>query len=469
MVAARLALCLAELPILYAEPAEVPRCRAAYEKRLRQLLDDVEDQAVGDDFVETIGLRQPFYLAYQAENDRELQSIYGSMVCRTMAKHYSSDPLPASTFCGKPLRVGFVSGYFKSHTIWKLALWGWLSQLDRRRFTVTGYYTGSTNDSATKIAAGTCDRFVQGPMSTDAWRRTILADAPHALVYPEIGMDPMAVRLAAQRLAPVQCNFWGHPETSGFPTLDFFLSSGLMEPPDGDNHYTEKLVRLPNLSIYYEPPQVRPIAMKREQLGFRATATAYWCAQSLFKYLPHFDEIYPRIAREVGDCQFAFIQHQGAREVTDLFLKRLEAAFSAYGLRASDYCVTLPRLDAQQFISAIGCCDVILDSIGWSGGNTTLESLCHNLPIVTLPGGLMRSRHTAAILTMMGVTETIVPSIDHYVATAVKLAHNPVWRAAIQQRMATQKECVYRDIIAIRALEDFLENAIRAYPDRVGL
>ena len=129
----------------------------------------------------------------------------------------------------------------------------------------------------------------------------------------------------------------------------------------------------------------------------------------------------------------------------------------------------LPRLDMQQFISAIGCCDVILDSIGWSGGNTTLESLCHNLPIVTLPGSLMRSRHTAAILTKMGVTETIVPSIDLYLATAVKLARDVAWRSDIKERIAVQKERVYRDTVAIRALEDFLENAIRAYPDRVGV
>ena len=144
-------------------------------------------------------------------------------------------------------------------------------------------------------------------MSTDAWRRTILADAPDALVYPEIGIDPIAVRLAAQRRAPVQCNFWGHPETSGY----YFLSSDLMEPPDGDNHYTEKLVRLPNLSIYYEPPRIPPLVMNREELGLRLTATAYWCGQSLFKYLPELDDIYPRIAREVRDCQFVFIRPPG--------------------------------------------------------------------------------------------------------------------------------------------------------------
>jgi predicted O-linked N-acetylglucosamine transferase (SPINDLY family) len=123
--------------------------------------------------------------------------------------------------------------------------------------------------------------------------------------------------------------------------------------------------------------------MNREELGLRLTATAYWCGQSLFKYLPELDDIYPRIAREVRDCQFVFIRHQGASQVTDLLLDRLEAAFSAYGLRASNYCVMLLRLDTQRFISSIGCCDVILDSIGWSGGNTTLKSFCHALPIVT--------------------------------------------------------------------------------------
>jgi protein O-GlcNAc transferase len=50
---------------------------------------------------------------------------------------------------------------------------------------------------------------------------------------------------------------------------------------------------------------------------------------------------------------------------------------------ASDYCVLLPRLDFEKFSTAMGCCDIVLDSIGWSGCNSTLESLAHDLPIVT--------------------------------------------------------------------------------------
>ena len=461
MASARLALCVAELPILYVDAAEMPVRRAAYEKRLRQLRDDLDRGKVAGDLAEAIGSKQPFYLAYQGDDDRELQSIYGSMVCELVANRYPVAARTVSSGFGERRKVGFVSGYFNNHTVWKL-MRGWVSQLDRGRFEVTGYYTGVISDEATEQAAQLCDRFVQGPMSIDNWRSVMLSDAPDALIYPEIGMDPISVRLAAQRLAKVQCNFWGHPETSGFPTLDYFLSSALMEPPDGESHYSEKLIRLPNLSIYYEPPEIAPVTISRTELRLRTRSVAYWCGQSLFKYLPQFDQVFPRIAREAGDCQFFFIEHAGAKQITDLFLTRLEAEFSAYGLRAADYCVILPRLDIRQFIGAIGQCDIVLDSIGWSGGNTTLESLYHSPPIVTLPGKMMRGRHTAAILQMMGVTETIAATMDDYVAIAARLARDTDWRAVIRERMANRKECVYRDNIPVRALEEFLDSAIRS-------
>ena len=147
------------------------------------------------------------------------------------------------------MRVGIVSGFFRQHSNWKLPIKGWLSQLDRQRFRAFGYHTGNQEDGETKVAASFCDRFVQSPLPLDRWRQEILADAPHVLIYPEVGMHPISAQLAAQRLAPVQCNSWGHPDTSGYPTLDYYLSSELMEPSDGQSHYTERLVRLPNLSI----------------------------------------------------------------------------------------------------------------------------------------------------------------------------------------------------------------------------
>ena len=458
---ARFALCMAQLPIVYNDEAEIDTRRAAYQEKLQALSDYADRQGTPRGLARSVGTSQPFYLAYQGYNDRECQIRYGSLICRIMADYYPPAALPVPPQRGEPVRVGIVSGYFRQHSNWKIPVKGWLTQLDRRRFRIFGYHTGVKTDGETTTAAAMCDRFVQGPLPGDRWREEILRDAPHVLIYPEVGMDPVSARLAAQRLAPLQCISWGHPDTSGYPTLDCFLSSALMEPPTGQNHYSERLVRLPNLSIYYEPLDVKGEAIGRSELGLRPETPVYWCGQSLYKYLPQFDQVFPRIAREVGDCQFAFIEYSGNEHVNGVFRGRLARAFAAFGLNSTDHCVVLPELDQSRFVAAIGTSDIVLDSIGWSGCNSSLETLAHDLPIVTMAGPLMRGRHSMAILQMMGVTETIADTIDGYVAIAVRLARDKAWRKTISGQISENKHKIYRDRAPISALEDFLDRQAR--------
>ncbi|HLG89206.1 MAG TPA: tetratricopeptide repeat protein [Alphaproteobacteria bacterium] len=455
---ARLAFCTAQLPPVYRDEAEIARRRHAYAEQLQRLVADVGTAISERDFAKAVGSSQPFFLAYQDLDDRALQTAYGGLVCRAMAASFPPAALAAQPGAAEKIRVGIVSGFFRRHSNWKMPIRGWLEGLDRNRFALYGYHTGVDQDEQTALARSSCAEFVQGPMSIERWRTRILADRLHVLIYPEVGMDPMAAKLAALRLAPVQCNSWGHPDTSGYPTLDYFLSSALMEPGDGQSHYSENLVLLPNLSVYCEPTETAP-PISREELGLRSDAIAFWCGQSLFKYLPQYDEAFVRIAQAIPDSQFVFIEFSRLPHATELFRCRLAGAFGAAGLDAGRHCAFLPRLDQRRFAAASGACDIFLDSIGWSGCNSTLESLPYDLPIVTLEGGLMRGRHSAAILRMMGIADTIAKSVDDYVAIAVRLARDPDFRNDMKARIATQKHRVWCDRAPISALESFLERA----------
>ena len=458
---ARFADCMAELPIVYETAEEIPRRRAAYERKLRALSDDVVAGRIHGDLCEAITPRQPFLLAYQAGNDRDLQSIYGGMVSRIVAQEFPAVAMPPPPAPDEPLRIGVVSSFFYLHSNWKIPIKGWLSQLDRSRFKIFGYYPGTVRDAETDIAEEICDRFTQRTLDVEGWRREILRDAPHVLIYPGLLMDAVSVQLAAQRLAPVQCTSWGHPETSGIATLDYFLSSDLMEPPGADALYTEKLVRLPNLSIYYEPVDLGAVDSSRAQLGLRTDAAVFWCGQSLYKYLPQHDDVFARIAVEAPHSQFVFIKHHAGPRVTEVFRDRLTQAFAARGLDIDRHCVFLDRLSQSEFAGAVGLCDVFLDSLEWSGCNSAIESLLNALPIVTLPGAFMRGRHSAAILEMMGVTDTIARDLDDYVAIAARLANTPEERLAISNRMGAAKDKIYGDRACVAALEDLLEKAVR--------
>jgi protein O-GlcNAc transferase len=459
---AELALCMAELPALYDDEPEITERRDAYANRLARLCADVEGAGVPAVLASAIGSHQPFYLPYQGRNDRELQTEYGSLVCRILGARYPMPPaLPDPPAPSEPVRLGIVSGFFRQHSNWKIPIKGWLKLLDRNRFHVSGYHTSGERDHETAVAEDLCDRFVQGPLSLDDWRRTILHDAPHVLIFPEIGMDQVSAQLAGQRLAATQCCSWGHPVTSGFPTIDYFLSSDLMEPEGAADHYSERLIRLPNLSIHYEPPDISPVRIHRTELGLRATAVVYWCCQSLPKYLPQFDRVFARIAAEVPDCQFTFIEFGGGKGVTAMFQARLDRAFSAVGRDARDHCVFLPRLAQDRFVAAIGQSDVVLDSIGWSGCNSVLEGLVHNVPIVTLAGEMMRGRHAAAILEMMGIGETTARTVDEFVSIASSLGRSRERRSELSAEIATRKHRVYRDRECIVALEAFLDRVAR--------
>jgi protein O-GlcNAc transferase len=113
---------------------------------------------------------------------------------------------------------------------------------------------------------------------------------------------------------------------------------------------------------------------------------------------------------------FVFIEHHISGQVTEVFRQRLSRAFEEeFELNYQDYCIFLPQMESTVFAGTAAIADVFLDSIAWSGGNTTLEAIAHNIPVVTFLGDLMHRRHTMAMLKMMSIEETIAANKEEYV------------------------------------------------------
>ncbi|MGE0717659.1 MAG: tetratricopeptide repeat protein [Alphaproteobacteria bacterium] len=460
----RLHAAIGRLRVAYRDMAECHAARAAYARGLAEVAALPLPHSVAGlgDAVEALGANQPFYLAYQGENDRDLQAVYGRFACRVMAARHPefARPLPRRGRApGERIRVGILSGFFRLHSNWKVPIRSWIEDLDPAEFAVHGYYTQAIETAETRQARGRCARFVEGARTVEAWAETIRADCLHALLIPEIGMDPTTVRLAALRLAPVQATSWGHPQTSGMPTIDDFLSSDLMEPADGQDHYTERLVRLPGLSFRHAATGIVPEAVTRAELAVEEEAVVYWCCQSLYKYLPCHDGVFARIAAAVPQARFLFLGHPVGTAVTGLFRERLAAAFAGAGLSFERHCRILGTLTPERFAGVTRVADVFLDSIGWSGCNSTLDALDADLPVVTWPGALMRARHSAAILGRIGLTATIAASAQEYVALAIRLGGDPAWRAEMRRRIAAGKAVLRDDPASGRGLAAYLRAA----------
>lgn len=451
-------------PIVYENEEDIACYRSAYTRQLEELCEtiDLTDSETVKKAAKAVG-KYPFHLAYQGFNDLYIQKKYGNLVCRIQAARYPQFTRPVATPIiskGEPLRVGIVSGFFHFHSAFKYPVKGWLEAMDKTKFKIFGYYTGTKQDTCTDMARNACARFVEGDLSVESLAEKILSDKLHALIYPEIGMNGLTIRLSSLRLAPVQCVAWGHTTTSGLPTMDYYLSSNLMEPPDAENHYSEKLVRMPNLSFYHTPSDMMACTMKRSDLGLKDNTVVYLCLQSLFKYLPSYDHVLARIAKRVGSCQFVFVTGNMSKQIVNILKNRLKVAFLNHGLNSFDHTVFLPYLENDSYFSLHHLGDVFLDSMGWSGCNTTMDALTYHLPVVTFPGILMRGRQTMGILKMMDVTETIANSVDYYVEIAVRLGKDQVWRQQIRDRITSNLHKLYADRTCIDYLQTFLEKTV---------
>lgn len=445
------------LPLLYNNPEEIIAYRRRFERDLTALIS--ETAVDKKETLQAVGEGTNFYLQYQGNetlfknqlSEKELQRKYGGFVHRVMVAHYPEWGRPPAIEKREKIRVGYVGSFFQWHTVGNLFL-GWVKALDRDRFQVYCYYTGRECDRMTELYELYADRFYHIPNDLEKVAQVIHRDRLDILVFLELGMCPQTLQLAGLRLAPVQCATWGHPVTSGFPTVDYFLSAELLETPDAQNYYGEKLIRLPNLGISIQPPQLPDLERGRSDWNLPADGTIYLSCQSLFKYLPQYDMIYGKIARRVPRSQFVFMCHWNS-EITEQFRERLYAAFRRLGFNGEDCCIFLPRLDYSDYLQLQRLVDVGLDTFQFTGFATTLDAIACGLPLVTHEGNLMRSRQSAGILRRLGISEAIAKTEAEYVEIAVELGLNSEKREAIARKIEKNRSRLYDDRDCIRGLE----------------
>lgn len=456
------------LPVIYENQEQIEYyrqrfCRGLQGLDVRLRLDTPEQR---EDALTAISRHNNFYLAYQMQNDRQLQERYAGFVHRIVAACYPDlvGAVPPPSAPGR-IRLGYLSASLKNvgtaskHSVAKTFA-AWISGRNTENFEIFVYNSSESPDLAAERPEG-CDYYRPLPPDLREACETIRADRLDVLIFLDIGMSSRLTPLSCLRLAPVQCVTWGHPVTTGSPNIDFFLSSDLMEPPGGDAHYSEQLIRLPGIGMDYRKPFV-PRAMldcSRKRFGLRDDCTVYLCCQSTFKYLPVHDDIFPRIASKVPASQFVFLTPNSA--VAAVFRRRLEIAFKHAGLDANEHCVLLARHNVFDYWALNLASDIFLDSLEWSGCNSTMEAIACRLPIVTLPGQFMRGRHTYAILTQLGVTETIATDKENFIDIAVRLGRDSDWRKEIARSITARESLIYSDRSSTDALEQFLIAAVR--------
>ena len=237
--------------------------------------------------------------------------------------------------------------------------------------------------------------------------------------------------------------------------MDYFVSSALLEEPDADDQYSEQLVRLPNISVYYQRPQLPERSRDRASFGFDAGRHLYSCPQTLFKLHPDFDAILGGILR--ADPQGELLLIEGKHPHWTAMLRERFARSLADVQRRIHF---LPPLSHDDFLSLTAAVDVLLDPIHFGGGNTSYEAFALGTPMVTLPSKLLRGRFTLGLYKQMGVLDCVATSVDEYVSLAVRLGTDREYHREISEKIRAASEVLYHNRQSVLDVEAFLADAI---------
>jgi predicted O-linked N-acetylglucosamine transferase (SPINDLY family) len=398
-----------------------------------------------------------FYLAYHGLNDRDLQVRLAEVYLKRMPDLTMTAPhCQRARRSGGRIRVGFISRYLRKHSIGATTR-GLIDKLSREHFEVYALrITPSAADAVTRAIGASADHLVELHAELPIAREQIAALELDVLFFQDIGMEPMSYFLAFARLAPVQCVSFGHPDTTGIPNMDYFISNDAFEPPDAAEHYSERLFLLedlPTLAYYYRPDPP-PAPVSREKFGFGLEDHVYLCPQTLYKLHPDFDGLLEGIFDRDPNARVVLIDGVFKDLAADLRLRwRRTLPAAAERIRF------LPRLGYRAFLELLSVADVILDTVHFNGMNTSLEALALGTPVVTLPAAFQRGRHTQAMYRKMGITECIAADARHYADIAVRIGCDRDYAASLRERILARCPVLFEDRRVVTEFERFFLDA----------
>ncbi len=297
-------------------------------------------------------------------------------------------------------------------------------------------------DSFSRSIDSIASEVVNLPYSIKDATDIILKKSIDILFYIDVGMSNYTYLLSLSRLALVQFTTLGHPNTSGSPEIDYFISCENYETDYSHEFYSERLIRLSRIPVNYSIPIINRSSFDFSDLNLPEDAFLMGIPHSPFKFHPDFDLVLDKILDEIPNS--FLIYADGAKPFQTEQLKNRWSKRTKLIVKRT---IFLPRLAFDDFIEIVKRVDIMLDPFYFGMANTFYHSMKFNIPVLTMPTNHIKSRHAFAAYKQMGIKNPpIVYSPDEYIMLCKKLAFDKSYLENIKSEINDHTiDCIFND------------------------
>ncbi len=433
-------------PIIFENNEEIDYFR----NTLSNALDNIDLSQLSDEEIKKNECYPPSIITYQGRDNKLLKEKYAS--------HYIKKFIPKfkREFNVKP-HIGFVVTHGHEGVFMK-CMAGIINNISKTDFKITIICSEPNGEKILRAVIKSQEvNYLPIPNDLLKAANIVYNNNFDILHYWEIGTDSTNYFLPYFKTANIQCTSWGWPDTSGIPYLDYYISCENFESHDSEKQYSEKLVKLKELPVYYYMPPIPTIVKPRQHFRLSEDHNIYLCAQNLRKVHPDFDEIAFGILEKDQNSIIVFIGDK-QKTVSDKFKNRLVKKHSEFNHRIR----VMERMDESEYLSLVKRSDVILDTLYYTGGaNTNYDAFASGTPVVTMPNNFHRGRYTTGVYEKMNIHDCIAKNKEDYVDIAVNIATNKDLRKNISNRILEESPKLFEDIKAVRELEECFKTLIK--------
>ena len=317
------------------------------------------------------------------------------------------------------IKIGIVSEFFTDHTIGKLYK-DLIFSLDKNKFETFIFHSQKT--SSGEIFNQFKDKEKEGilkneilPIKLSEKIDVIKKFKFNIIFYPDIGLSVEFYYLALMRLAKYQITTFGHPETTGSNSIDFYLISKNCVNDNTQKHYSEKLLLMNYLPMVYP----KPFTKKKLSEDELKKKNIYSCPQTLFKIHPDFDQIiFDILEKDKKGIVYLL------KDSNKVWYKKLIKRLSKNKKYDSKKIIFMDPLNYEDYLLHLGRSSVLLDPLYYGAGNSFFESMLFGTPTITFPTDYIKSRLVLGAYKQMEIKHPpIATSIQNYIDLAVEYAN----------------------------------------------
>jgi protein O-GlcNAc transferase len=350
------------------------------------------------------------------KSPEEIDAATRQWAARFSLEHPASTRPTVSAGADHPerLRVGFVSGDFRTHSVAHF-FEPILGARDRGAFSYVLYSNNSVQDDVTQRLRSYADDWREiWRLTDDALIELIRNDRIDILV--DLSGHTASNRLAvfARRAAPVQVSYLGYPSSTGLATMDYRITDAVADPPvPADAWHCERLLRLPDTQWCFRPfgTPATPGPLPAREAGF----VTFGSFNNLTKASDTLLACWVQILLGLPTSRLRLTRVRSAQRAAEI-----NALFERSGV-APERIECVPWADDPPYGQQFTGIDIALDNYPYNGVTTTCETLYVGVPVVSLYGRNGVSRSGLSLLGALGLAELAASTPEQYVEIAVAL------------------------------------------------